>query len=117
MLTRVDHIDLKVSRFKETVQMFQILGMRILREMPERGSVELAFPGEQQVVFEIHKAVPGGFEGIHHIAFHMEGDDDVSRIKERCEVSFSTERKTIQHTGRTVSSFRDENGLTWQLTD
>ena len=120
MLTYVDHIDLKVKDFEGAVSLFRNMGMQILREMPERGSVEMALPGEHQVVFEIHKAKPDGFEGIHHIAFKSveeNGEDDVAAIKERCGVAFLTERAVIKHTGRTVSSFKDSNGLTWQLTD
>ena len=120
MLKYVDHIDLKVKEFKATVAMFREMGFGIRREMPERGSVEMALPGEHQVVFEIHRAKEGGFEGIHHIAFKSEeapGEDDVAAIRERCGVEFLTERSVIKHTGRTVSSFKDVNGLTWQLTD
>lgn len=117
MITYVDHIDLKVSDFSGTVRLFQTLGMRILREMPERGSVEMALPGEHQVTFEIHRSKPGGFEGIHHIAFKSVGKDDIPAIKENCDVEFLTEGAVIQHTGRTVSTFKDRNGLNWQLTD
>lgn len=120
MLKYVDHIDLKVANFEKTIATFQNLGFEIRREMPERGSIELALPGERQVVFEIHRAKEGGFEGIHHIAFKSDeapGEDDIAKIKEHCDVEFLTERSLIQLTGRTVSSFRDVNGLTWQLTD
>lgn len=117
MLTRVDHIDLKVRDFEGILHLFKTMGMNVLREMPERGSVEMAFPGEDQIVFEIHRAKPGGFEGIHHIAFKSTEAGDLNLIKQNCRVEFLTERARIQHTGRTVSSFRDQNGLTWQLTD
>ena len=117
MLTRVDHIDLKVANFAGTLHLFRTMGMQILREMPERGSVEMSFPGENQVVFEIHQAQPGGFEGIHHIAFKSTQAEDVEVLKRDGNVKFLTEQTVIKHTGRTVSSFQDQNGLTWQLTD
>ena len=117
MIVCVYQIDLQVSDFSGTIQLFKTLGMRVLREMPERGSVEMALPGENQVVFEIHQANPGGFEGIHHIAFKSVDTDDIHALKESCGVNFITEGAVIQHTGRTVSTFQDRNGLNWQLTD
>lgn len=117
MLTRVDHIDLKVADFPGTLHLFQTMGMHILREMPERGSVEMSFPGENQVIFELHQAKSGGFEGVHHIAFKSTAEEDVDLLKRDCNIEFLTERTIIKHTGRTVSSFKDQNGLIWQLTD
>ena len=51
------------------------------RTPPPRSSVEMALPGENQVVFEIHKATEGGFEGIHHIAFKQTGPEAVGQFK------------------------------------
>lgn len=117
MLVKVDHIDLRVTEFDETIAMFEKLGLAVKRSMPQRNSVEMALPGENQVVFEIHKVQDGAFTGIHHIAFKSEGEnDDVECLKAR-GIEFKSEKKKIADTGRTVSSFSDGNGLTWQLTD
>lgn len=117
MLIRVDHIDLRVREFEETVAMFEKLGLTVTRSMPQRNSVEMALPGENQVVFEIHQVPDGADTGIHHIAFKSAGEnDDVERLKAE-GIGFKSEKKKIADTGRTVSSFSDSNGLTWQLTD
>lgn len=117
MLVRLDHIDLRVTKFDETIAMFEKMGLAVTRSMPQRNSVEMALPGENQVVFEIHKVQDGAFTGIHHIAFKSEGErDDVECLKAE-GIDFKSEKKKIADTGRTVSSFSDSNGLTWQLTD
>lgn len=117
MLVRVDHIDLRVKDFDETIVMLEKLGLAVTRSMPQRNSVEMALPGENQVVFEIHKVQDEAFTGIHHIAFKSVGEsDDVECLKVK-GIDFKSEKKKIADTGRTVSSFLDGNGLTWQLTD
>lgn len=117
MITKVDHIDLKVKDFDGTVALFAKMGfIEKRRTPPPRSSVEVTLPGENQVVFEIHKAAEGGFEGIHHIAFKQTGPEAVETIKSM-GLSFSTENKLIPDTGRRISSFKDGNGLTWQFTD
>lgn len=117
MITRVDHIDIRVKEFDKIVELFENMGLSAIRNMPERNSVEMALPGANQVVFEIHRVCEGDSTGIHHIAFKSEGDgDDVALLKSK-GITFKGEKKLIVHTGRTVSSFTDENHLTWQLTD
>lgn len=116
MLTRLDHIDIKVSDFEATVQTLLSLGLVVTRRAPApRNSVEMALPGENQVVLEIHPAKEGGFTGVHHIAFQSDGGD-LEELKAK-GVQFRSENMLIKDTGRTVSSFSDPNGLTWQLTD
>ena len=114
MITAVDHIDLRVADMQEAVDSMKKIGLVIKREMPERNSVEMALPGENQVVFEIHKA-KDDFVGVHHIAFRQTEPEDVERLKEK-GVSFKSEHLVIKATGRTVSSF-DSFGVAWQLTD
>lgn len=117
MLQRVDHIDLRVAEFEKTIEMLEMMGLKVIRSMPERHSVEMALDGENQVVFEIHKVKKDEFQGIHHIAFKTgEEKEDVELLKEK-GITFSGELKLIADTGRTVSSFKDVNQLTWQLTD
>ena len=117
MITKVDHIDVKVKKFDETVELFSKMGfVEKRRTLPPRSSVEMVLPGEGQVVFEIHQAAEGGFEGIHHIAFKQTGPEVLENFK-AMGISFATENKLIADTGRSVSSFKDGNGLTWQLTD
>ena len=116
MLDRVDHIDMRVADLEVTVATLKKMGLIEKRRTPEpRSSVEMSLPGENQVTFEIRPA-DGGAQGVHHIAFHQTQDSDVEALKEQ-GIVFKTEHMTIKATGRTVSSFDDENGTTWQLTD
>lgn len=116
MLIKLDHIDIKVADFEATVNTLLAMGLTITRRAPApRNSVEMALPGENQVILEIHDAKAGGFTGIHHIAFKSDGSD-LAALKKK-GIAFKTENMLIKDTGRTVSSFCDANGLTWQLTD
>lgn len=116
MLTKLDHIDIKVSNLDAAVKLLSLMGLEILRKAPPpRSSVEMVLKGENHVVIELHPAKESGFVGVHHIAFKTDGTD-LDRLK-AAGISFLTENKLIAATGRTVSSFQDENGLTWQLTD
>ncbi|MBU5625353.1 VOC family protein [Oscillibacter sp. MSJ-2] len=116
MITRIDHIDIKVEDLDATVAMLGKLGLKILRRAPApRSSVEMSLEGENQVVLEIHPVKAGGFTGVHHIAFRADPKDTLSLKAQG--IKFKTENKFIADTGRTVSSFSDANGLTWQLTD
>lgn len=116
MLIRLDHIDIKVADLDATIHVLLLAGMKVLRKAPPpRNSVEMALPGENQIVIELHPAKENGFTGVHHIAFRTDGSD-LDRLKNE-GIVFSTENQFIAATGRTVSSFKDPNGLIWQLTD
>lgn len=117
MVTGVDHIDMRVADLEATVSTLLKLGLEIRRrtEAP-RSSVEMALPGENQVVFELRPTGNDGIAGVHHIAFKQSSPEDVEDLKSK-GISFLTEHFTIKATGRTVSSFSDPNGQTWQLTD
>lgn len=115
MLSRLDHIDLRVEKFEETIAMLEKLGLAVVRRTPSpRDSVEMCLPGEDQVVLEIRPAKDGR-SGVHHIAFKTDGKDLV--VLKNAGYLFLTENAVIKDTGRTVSTFQDPNGLCWQLTD
>ena len=60
-VTKIDHIELIVSRFEEYVALFRVLGFQErLRTKHHGDSVEFQLPGENQPVFEIHRV--GGEE-------------------------------------------------------
>lgn len=116
MISKLDHIDIKVEKLEETVNVLSLLGLKVLRRaQAPRNSVEMVLQGDNQVIIELHPAKPGDSKGVHHIAFHTDGED-VARLKEH-GIVFKAENRYIKETGRTVSSFNDINGLTWQLTD
>lgn len=116
MLTRVDHIDMRVDDLEATVKTLRKMGLEEKRRtLAPRSSVEMALPGEGQVVFELRPA-NGGVQGVHHVAFRQSEAGDVEALKEQ-GIVFKTEHAVIKDTGRTVSSFPDPNGIMWQLTD
>ena len=69
MLEAVDHIDLKVPDLEQAVAWFAGLGLVERRRLPERKSVELALPGEGQVVFELREDATLEAFVIDHVAF------------------------------------------------
>lgn len=114
-LKRVDHIDLRVGDVEASVDFFKQLGFIEIRRAPAgRGSVEVALPGPDQVVFEIR---PGnGKSGVDHIAFRVEDGSALGALKQR-GITFDKELNFVKDTGRTVSNFRDPTGTRFQLTD
>lgn len=118
MITKVDHIDLRVVDFEKSIETLSNIGLVVKRRTPApRCSVEMALPGENQVVFEIHPAIDGQ-SVVHHIAFRQTSEEDGPALKEKdASLNFLTLNKKVAETGRTVSTFKDANGLRWQLTD
>ncbi|MFJ6199204.1 VOC family protein [Micromonospora sp. NPDC092111] len=116
MLVRVDHIDLKVPDLEAAVEFFTSVGLRVVRRMAERGSVELALPGENQVLFEVRHDPTVESTKIDHVAFAV--DDPAASINQikAAGGTFSRERHPT-HTGRTVSNFLDPHGGKWQLVE
>lgn len=117
MLNAVDHIDLRTPDFEGTVGYLEQLGLAVVRTLdPARGSVEMALPGEGQVVFEV-RPEPGAERAyVHHVAFALDSLDDVERLRDS-GVAFTKERHFVPATGRTVTNGVDPTGMTWQLTD
>ncbi|MBD3924233.1 VOC family protein [Nocardioides cavernae] len=117
MLTGVDHIDLRTPDFDGTVAYLESLGLREVRRLdPERGSVEMALPGENQVVFEVRPEPAAEKAYVHHVAFGLEGLDDVDTLA-GAGVPFTKAKHFVPATGRTVTNGVDPGGMTWQLTD
>ncbi|SNT48531.1 VOC family protein [Rhodococcoides kyotonense] len=116
MLVRLDHIDLRVADLGATLEFFTSLGFEVLRRMEERGSAEVALPGEHQVMFEIRQDDKIEGSKIDHIAFSVDDPDAaIAKIK-AAGGTFSREHHPTP-TGRTVSNFVDINGAKWQLAE
>lgn len=118
MLNRVDHIDVRTPDFDGTVEFFRALGLdEVRRTHPDRASVELALPGEGQVVFEVRLDEQANATYIHHVAFHSDDAEAAVRAISDRGVTFSKKHELIEHTGRTISNAHDAGGGTWQVTD
>lgn len=116
MVTRVDHIDIRVADVEVFVEQFKKLGFIEKRRTPSpRLSVEIQLPGEDQVVFEVRTAKEGE-HGINHVAFRIDSDETIEELKEK-GIIFKSEKRFVKDTGRSVSNFKDDFGNGWQLTD
>ena len=116
MLTKVDHIDLKVPSLEATVAFFKSIGLiEKRRSGAPRFSVEMQLPGEDQVVFEIRESNVDKTI-VNHIAFRIESQDDVETLESK-GVVFKKKHSVIADTGRVVSNVVDYSGQSWQVTD
>jgi catechol 2,3-dioxygenase-like lactoylglutathione lyase family enzyme len=117
MLTAVDHIDLKVPNLEQAETFFTGIGMRVVRRTADsRRSVELALPGENQVIFEIREDVSVTGTVIDHVAFRADSPATVEHLKGG-GVAFTREHHLVVDTGRTVSNFVDVAGGKWQIAE
>ncbi len=117
MVKRVDHIDFRVMDVESLVAEMKRLGfveVRRTNRVPQ--SVEIALPGENQVIFEVRAAKEGEKLGVNHIAFKIDSNDTNDKLKEK-GIVFTKENNLVKDTGRTVSNFKDSQGFSWQLTD
>jgi len=90
MLQRVGHIALLVSNLKEAVALFtEVLGAKVTRvyeageadQLPDGGAF-LNFGGMHHDVLLI-PAKPDQRPGLHHVAFYVEGEEDLVSIRDR----------------------------------
>lgn len=117
MPNRVDHIDVRTPDLEATVAFLVQLGCRVIRRLDEgRGSVEVALPGEGQVVFEVRAEPHASKTYVHHVAFEVDGASDIEKL-EASGIRFSKTNHRVPATGRTVSNSADPGGMTWQFTD
>ena len=94
------------------------LGLVERRRLPERKSVELALPGEGQVVFELREDATLEAFVIDHVAFRSRSQaTDAAAISEATGATFSRTDTFIPVTGKTISDFTDPYGMRWQLSD
>ncbi len=118
MLQAVDHIDLQVPDLERAIAWFTGLGLEERRRIPERRSVEIALPGDGQVVFELREDPSLDRFVIDHVAFRSTTQRvDAEAIHEATGATFSRVDTYIPVTGKTISDFTDPYGTRWQLSD
>jgi catechol 2,3-dioxygenase-like lactoylglutathione lyase family enzyme len=118
MLVKVDHIDLKVPDLEEAADFFKGIGMvEVRRTNPARRSVELALPGDNQVLFEIREDKSLEKTVIDHVAFSVDSTAATLDELKSVGVTFSREGHLVVDTGRRVSNFQDPRGGKWQLSE
>lgn len=116
-VTRIDHIDLRVPSIIEAEGFFTAIGFGVVRRMPERGSIELALPGDAQVVLEVREDATLAQTVVDHIALAVTDSASALATLKEAGLTFDKEAHLVVATGRTVSNFRDPGGGKWQLSD
>jgi methylmalonyl-CoA/ethylmalonyl-CoA epimerase len=117
VLTRVDHIDLKVPDLDVALDFFTTMGFVEVRRTPARGSVEVALPGERQVIFELREDPTLDRFVMDHIAFGSTDQAADAAALTAAGRPFSRTNTFIPVTGKTISDFTDPYGSRWQLSD
>lgn len=117
VLTRVDHIDLKVPDLAVALDFFAAMGFLEVRRTPARGSVEVALPGDGQVIFELREDPTLDRFVMDHIAFGSSDQAADAAVLAEAGRSFSRTNTFIPVTGKTISDFTDPYGCRWQLSD
>ena len=117
MVLCVDHIDIKTSNLADAEAFFAGLGLKVIRRIPApRNSIEMALPGEGQVIFEIKQTKNADEKtGIQHVGFRISGDTALASLEE-AGVQFTAKDKPIADTGRVISNMAGFDGTRWQLT-
>ena len=116
MLERIDHIDLRVPSLAGAEVFLTSLGLEVVRRHDaERGSIEMALPGERQVVFEVREDPAATTTTVDHIAFRT----DASTADQLAAggIDFTRLHHSVAATGRTVSNLVDPFGGKWQLAE
>jgi catechol 2,3-dioxygenase-like lactoylglutathione lyase family enzyme len=116
MLNKIDHIDIMVPDGPRFVSFLKDIGFEeIHRANAGRPQVELAIPGAQQVVLEVHESADVDAVTIAHIAVST---DDVRQAATKLQekgIEFTSEPR-VTNSGRLLCNFNDEWGMKWQLT-
>ena len=75
MIAGIDHIDMAVRDVDRSVELFQKMGFQVVdRNAHHAGTVEVALPGANQPIFDLHPATSDHLEGntgVVHIAFRV----------------------------------------------
>ncbi len=118
MVTQIDHIELIVNDVQAYVDLFTMLGFKIVTQTDHHGgSVELQLPGPNQPVFEIHKTLVEEVPGVNHIALRVtDVNEAYEKIKEK-GLRIDMAPHYSPHTGRTNMNARDPDGWRLQICD
>jgi glyoxylase I family protein len=117
MITRIDHLEICVADIDAVAEFYKKLGFIEIRRTTHHGqAVELALPGENQVVFEFHTGKEEEVPGLNHIAFYVDNMEESVAEFEAKGIKFITPISTAKSTGRTTCNFRDPTHQRHQLT-
>ena len=118
MVTQIDHIELIVNDVQQYIDLFTMLGFKIVTQTDHHGgSVELQLPGPNQPVFEIHKTLIEEVPGVNHIAFRVTDVNETYEQFKNAGLRIDKEPGYSPHTGRTNMNARDPDGWRLQICD
>ena len=118
LLKRIDHMELVVRDPEQFIAFFEKMGFKVLtRSDHHHGSAEMALPGPDQIIFEIHGVEGEENPGMNHIAFLTDNvKEDFEKLKKK-GIAFESDCHLVKATGRMIANFRDPDGFRLQLTD
>lgn len=118
MIDGIDHIEIEASDAEEMVDFLKTLGFEEIRRTEHHGaSYELTPGGADGPVFEIHTVSGEEVPGINHIAFAVDGLEEVTEELAEAEMDQLEGPRFIEKTGRTITNLRDPDGRRVQLVD
>lgn len=116
MIGGVDHIEIIASDVEAMADFLRTAGFEVVRETHHHGtSYELAPPGSDRPLIEIHTAEGEEAPGINHIAFSVDDIEEATRTLREGDVDQVSDPHFIEPTGRTITNFRDPDGRRFQF--
>ena len=119
MISRIDHIQLRVRDVNEEVVFLEKLGMKILKWNKSHNGVFMIFPDYERPYIKLVAAKEGHPVGLDHVSFNLtDGVTERERLKQAGIVfKANGEGKYIEAENHEVSNMLDPSGLSWQLTE
>ena len=118
MIGEIDHIEIEASDAEEMAEFLKVLGYEEVRETEHHGtSYELEPADHDGPLIELHTVSGEEVPGINHIAYSV---DDIEGVTERLReagVDQVTDPYYVEHTGRTITNFRDPDGRRFQVVE
>jgi catechol 2,3-dioxygenase-like lactoylglutathione lyase family enzyme len=119
MIKGIDHIDIAVADVDGAIDLFTRMGFEVLRRSTHHdGSVELALPGPDQFILELHPAISqhlDGKLGLTHIAFRVDDPQKTHDELEARGVKFGPgweKARFVPSTGRVLSNLLNSGETT-----
>jgi len=117
VLGDIDHIEIEASDAEEMANFLKALGYEEKRRTTHHGeSFELVPSDGDGPLFEIHTVDGEEVPGINHVAYAVDNIEELTeQLKEDDNVDQVTDPYYVEHTGRTITNFRDPDGRRFQM--
>jgi len=117
MIGDIDHIEIEASDAEEMANFLKQIGYEEVRETTHHGTSYELEPAEADgPIFEIHTVEGEEVPGVNHIAFSVDEIEEITEdLQEKEDVDQVTDPYYVEHTGRTITNFRDPDGRRFQI--